>query len=576
MKPRLLSILLALHLLGSPLPVRAKSCTSATIVAPSGAASSIVFTFDAAYECGEFANGDPWVVAPTGGVTITSITPARGAGHDGWNVNPADFNKQPYDQRIDSYDAGQQPALPYTAKAGESIVKTVSLTPLTDTSCRPCLKFAGVLTVLAAAPAVPAFRPPYCGGGAKVPRPTSELQASRRPALDATCAAGSGPTSFAGLAARFRPVQLDHKTNWVGRDMHPVDNLPDYGSDIATENATAALRLMLDDYKDSDPVHRQALVNYVQAGLDWARMAELGMTWPANGGHCNGRKLPVLFAAVLLDDAGLKATAGLAVYSENQQLVFSPKADGGKGLALYGQDCGDSGYWQHIRYGNGARDCRDPYGYIDGGSDEIGGAYQHCCTAMPWKYTALAVRLLQAEAVFKYDPLLTYVDRWMSHGVWAKPDPCAPYDGNPANYGKSYGPDGKGDCIKGGGRYPAKHGTSKADGLYGSGFGDQMWSCFRSCTPSCKGQPGKDAGVATKDGGVARDAAPPRDGTVDEAAMTALDARAELAKPPGLDAGSASSDGCGCALAAAPARGLPAGLALALAALAALGARRRR
>jgi len=53
--------------------------------------------------------------------------------------------------------------------------------------------------------------------------------------------------------------------------------------------------------------------------------------------------------------------------------------------------------WQRIRYGNGSRTCADPYGYIDGGGDEIGAAYQTCCTAMPWKYTALAARLLQAE-----------------------------------------------------------------------------------------------------------------------------------------------------------------------------------
>ena len=545
-------VAVALALLWAPAS-RAKTCKSITVAAPSGTKHDITFTFDAAHECGQFANGDWWVVAPasTKAVRITAISPDRGAGHDGWNVNPTHISKQPYDKRINGYDVSQQPKLPHDATADSSVVKAVSV-DLTDSSCRPCLQFATVLTVLAKAPGSAVFRPAYFGT-TKLLRKTSSLRTHLLPRLDSTCPKSLAKKTLAGVAKRYRHVQLDHKTGWTGRHMHPADNLPDYGASIATDNGASALRLMLDDFKPGDPTHRQALVNYVQMGIDLAAMVDGGMTWGADGGHGNGRKLPVLVAGVLLGDATITAAAGKGVYSEDQQIVHSKLADSGKGKALFGQDCGEAGYWQRMRTGSGARDCRDPYGYIDGGGAEIGGAYQVCCTAMPWKYTALAVRLLQAEKAFGHDPLLSYVDRWMNHGVWAKPDPCAPFDGTASNYGKTYGPDGKGSCIKGTGRSLPKHGTAKASGHYGNAFGDDMWSCFRTCTPGCKGQAPRDAGVA--DGPATDAGSSGGDGPAADSAGSTGDGTASADAAAAGDGGRASDDGCSCGVGRAPAPG---------------------
>lgn len=138
----------------------------------------------------------------------------------------------------------------------------------------------------------------------------------------------------------------------------------------------------------------------------------------------------------------------------------------------------------------------------------------------------------------------------MQLGVWAKPDPCAPYDGNPNNYGKTYGPDSTGDCIKGSGRYTAKHGTNKAAGAYGSGFGDEMWTCFRACTPNCQGQPGMDGGVLPiTDAGAGADATVTGDKGVVEAGVVADSATTDGATA-GVDGGGADrgDDGCSCAV----------------------------
>jgi hypothetical protein len=513
------TIITAVALLHST-PAQAAVCSKITVAAPSGAAADITFTFDAAYTCGQYANGDWWVErsAQTKLVRVTAITPDRGAGLDGWEVNPSSTSKQPYDSRINGYDASQQPALPYDAKAGESLVKTVSVDPA-DTGCRPCLQFAAVVTVVDGPPPADALRPPYFGADKPTLRAPAQVQPL--PKLAASCCAAATSRPLSWVRDRFAPVQLDHKTAWTGRHMHPVDNLPDYGASIATDNATGVLRVMLDDFDYTKADHRQALINLLQLGLDLGYMVRGGAKWPANGGHANGRKLPVLLAGMLLGSQALKDAAGQKAYSEDEQIYFSAKANGGKGLALYGMPCSEVDYWKHIRFGNGNRACKDPYGYIDGGSDEIGAAYQVCCTAKPWKYIALAVRLLQAEAIFANDILLAYADRWVDQGVWAKPDPCAPYDGDPQNYGKTYGPDGNGGCIKGSGRYTAKHGASKDGGAYGSALGDQMWAAFRACTPNCGGQSKQDGGVANPDGGPSVDSGAVGDGAIPDGAIPA-------------------------------------------------------
>lgn len=117
-----LALALGFFLLGTlPTVARAATCSTIKVAAPSGAANDITFTFDAPYTCGTYANGDPWVQvsSTTQAVRITAITPARGAGLDGWNVNPSSTSAQPYDSRIDGYDAAGVPALPYDAKAGK-------------------------------------------------------------------------------------------------------------------------------------------------------------------------------------------------------------------------------------------------------------------------------------------------------------------------------------------------------------------------------------------------------------------------------------------------------------------------
>jgi len=471
----------------------------------------VTFNFDASYRCGHFANGDYWVAAsvPGGAVTITSITPDAAADQNGWEVNPADPQMQGFDGRIDSYDASRVPSLPYAALGGSSVVKAISADPAAA-SCRPCVQTAVVLTVLDAEPAdggANLFRPPYVGTD-KTLYSTGALDPARLPSLTRI----SGAPTLVELQMEFRGVYLDHKSNWTGRSLHPIDSLPDYGADIAARTGDGLLGLMFDDApEDKLP----ALIAYVQIGIDLYHAYLMGTRWPPNGGHSPGRKLPIAFAAQMLGDEAMQSAirdSERTDFSEDGSLILGDHA----GVALWGQPCNEEQYWHIWRFGNGSKTCADPYGYIDGG-EEPGGSYQFCCASASLEGTALALRLMPAlRCIWEASDFLAYEDRWVERGAFTQPDPCAPYDGDPDHYGVTYGPDGMGGCIAdadasdGVGRFPAVHGTQAGEGFHASAFQADMWTAYRASAPGTDMciPPTPDAGVPTSDSGVDAGAVP--------------------------------------------------------------------
>ena len=78
----------------------------------------ITWTFDQAYESGQYANGDYWVQGP---VVITTVSPDFDNTHHGWEVNPDHISDQGFDTRISGFDAARVPTLPYTAQPGQSV-----------------------------------------------------------------------------------------------------------------------------------------------------------------------------------------------------------------------------------------------------------------------------------------------------------------------------------------------------------------------------------------------------------------------------------------------------------------------
>jgi hypothetical protein len=469
----------------------------------------ITWTFAEAVPYGQYANGDYWVIGP---VTIASVTPDFDGAHHGLEVNPSDVVAQGFDARVADFDATRVPDFPYAAQPGESLVKAISLEPLDDAECRPCLRTASALTVVAEPPpdlGATAFRPPYFGAD----KPLYSTDDLRRELLPSLAPTPTAP-ALADVLARFQRVHLDHKNNWTGAFLHPTENMAEYGSDVSIENAEGALRLMLDDAIEAkEPL----LVAYVQTGIDLFHMLEGGQTWPANGGHGEGRELPIAFAAALLDDAPMRDAvnaAGTDAFGENGGMYLSDVT----GVVLWGQgQQAEDNYWTNVVFDTGSRTISDPYRQIDGGR-RPGDGYQFCCTSMAYKANAIAAYLLPEIEVSWGAAFFDYVERWVAAGAVAQPDPCAPPRGvcaggdDPgaacttasepevcagegafcdasatwdAEYGVLWGPDGEGGCVldadesDGTGRFPLLHGANADAGYHGSAFADEMWAAYR-------------------------------------------------------------------------------------------------
>jgi hypothetical protein len=429
----------------------------------------ITWIFDKAYTCGTFANGDYWVKAP---VTITRITPDFSNGNNGWEVNPKVRSAQGFQSNKGNYDPSLMPALPYTASTDQSIVKVIGGTKSGNISG---VKMAAVLTVLMNVPennGASHFRPPYVGDA----KPLYKVSDLRTDLLPSYAPVGT-PPSLDGIVQTFsKGLRMDHNAS-APRWFRPFDVMGDYQPENTAAVNEAALRLMLNDPL---PAKMPALIQFTQHTIDQA-YAVLGGYRKQDDGHNPNHRILAGWAAALLDIQPVKdVLMNEATIMQEDAYVYKSKE-----VALWGEQSSEQGYWNYVMTDSGSRSQKDPYGYIDGGRLSSTGASYQNITAQSHKGQVLATILMPALRVSwrtsHWPVLQEYVDRWVTLGVWAKPDPCAPYDGVQANYGKTFGPDvnNPGKCIQGGGRSSQFHGANKDGGQYKSAFVAAMWNAYR-------------------------------------------------------------------------------------------------
>lgn len=503
---------------------------------------NVTFHFANAVPGGVFVTGDPWVAGP---VVITHVEPPTELNGDscrhGWEHNPSSVTQNGLDDRISGYNASLVAELPLSLQPFDSVLKAISVTG--STSHNVALRVGVILSVLDQTPNdADSFRPPYFGAPAarKAVRSWSASQMELGLLPNYSMPTMPNPPTAETFSDRFSRPQIDHYCNWIGREMHPTESMPDYGADLARDTGDAAMLLVTDL---TLAAKRSIAIGYVQYGLDlFAMLTQGGCGWPANGGHGNGRKLPLVYTGLLLGDSAIASTLthGLdelpcgtppgACFSEDGELQASPKH---ANVTIFGgNQTNEESYWKLVVTGDGDRIEADPYGYVDGGFLP-GDGYQFCCTSGMWKGTVLPLLVWpEARSAFNSPALVAYTQRWVAQGAWAAPDPCAPVTGictaggapctgtcldaagaaaaaagHPCNtsaccgtpcgeggvcnvslaeYGKKFGPDGQGGCIKdielrdGQGRFPGRQGMSKDGGGYESDFARAMWNQYAS------------------------------------------------------------------------------------------------
>ena len=273
----------------------------------------ITWTFDKAIQTGQFVNGDYWVVGPVNMIAISpasTVSGTRTINGSMINPSPRKGNVQGYDSAMpaNTFDPELNAARPNqrTLSVGNPLALPVNSSMVSTISVaaggsRPQVKTAAVLTVLAAPPLAGSFRPPYSGSDKATRFQESQLDY----ALLKSLAPVSSTPTLAEVERYFERPWIDHIPNWSAGYQHPEDNMPNYGRDMASQVGVGAMMLHLNF---SHEAKRTLLIRYVQLGIDLFGIVQDGgvNNWVPNGGHSSGRKWPILFAGLVLNDADMK------------------------------------------------------------------------------------------------------------------------------------------------------------------------------------------------------------------------------------------------------------------------------
>ena len=402
----------------------------------SGRASSITkdgitWTFSERVPVGQFVTGDYYVVGP---VTITAIDPAPTTSSPYLNGSvlnlPTANGKSGFDSRLNDgrdeswwFDPSLRAYAPITLKPGDALVSSISQGQIhslpevmraSDHSASP-VQSVSVLTVLRAAPSAGAFRPSYCDRNQTI-YVAGALKRDLLPSLAPPNPAGT--PSLAQFEAWYRRPWID--TNAFLFDA-PAEYMPSYGQHIAFADSYAALLLMLNFPADQ----KVNLTNYfVQYGIDLYGCVQAGYGWPAFGGHHSGRKLPVVFAGILLNNDAMKNVSIRYPnrFGEDMQTVHINQIPGNYqqawqgATAIYGGHYGVKADGQPVSAGlYGPYEQLQPTSWpLLNGHEQLGEAYRRCCTSTSWVGEALAIRLLGGERFWNHPAFFDYVDRWMN------------------------------------------------------------------------------------------------------------------------------------------------------------------
>lgn len=395
MRPR--SILLTAIIVLCLAPVPAKAGESLDAISQYG----VTWTFAAPAQAGRFVTGDWWVVGP---VTVESVTPAPASERHGSVVNPPAGDRQGYDSRIAGYDASLRAKFPLKLTPGQSLVSTASVdeigkkTPDTVRGqyCRGPLRTAVVLTCLKEVPPEDALRPAYVGTWKEM-FTASQL---RRDVLPQLKAPGDVP-NVSNYERYLQRIWLDHLRQWVNRNMHPLENMPDYGREITNIVSDVALLVLLEDPRRE---RETLLLRFVQLGIDYYGVTQSDNNlWIANGGHNSGRKWPILFAGLMLGHEGMMNVK--ATFQEDQQTYFGKGFNGQKALWTIAPN-----------NPNRRHEEVDPktwktYGDNRGNNGLKAESYRKL-NGPTWVGQALAARLTGMTANWNHPAFFDYVDRW--------------------------------------------------------------------------------------------------------------------------------------------------------------------
>jgi hypothetical protein len=307
---------------------------------------------------------------------------------------------------------------PLVLQPNSSLISTESTLQAGDSTK---LQTAAVLTVLGSPAKEGSFRPPYSGTDKTIRFNKEQLDYS----LLASLKPVPGSLRLAAVERYFERPWIDHIPLWPATALHPVDNMPPYGREIATQIGVGALILNL-NY--SNIRKEKLLVRYVQLGIDLYGIVQDGgeKNWTGMGGHASGRKWPILFAGLILNDPNMKNIGRTDIpdygpahpeyvhFGEDDQTFYVTEADvEATHGSLWGPDRRDA---QKIPYEQ--EDIGLPeWGIVHAIGPERSNKFwvttYRQVSSPGWGGFVLAAHIMNAKDLWNHDALFDYKDRYM-------------------------------------------------------------------------------------------------------------------------------------------------------------------
>jgi cysteine-rich repeat protein len=434
----------------------------------------ITWTFANPQRVGRFVNGDYYVVGDATIVDIQPLPTASNGRHGSMlNIQP-NIQRSGFDSRIQAgrYDPSLRVYPPITLTPGNKLISSRSTA---DGSTLPCVMrpydtsespvaSISILTSVDAPQPLDAFRPSYAQGSNKTYF-SRNLKRQLLPKLP--------PVQHVPPLSEFEGYL---KRPWVDSVFFSFDVPAEYMASYGRENAYlmsfAGLLLTLNFPQDEkEPL----LVYLCQYGIDLYGLVEQGHTgWQAHGGHGSGRKFPIVFAGVVLNEENMKSVQ--ANFGEDMQTIWvsetPPAGTYTKSwhtkpeTVVYGGHMGING--ESVNPGWGPYEHLAPSAW----KSTIGESYRRCCTSVSWVGEALAARLIPGiKEAWNHPQFFAYVDRWM-----LSPDDPRDLETIQSATGMVIDADfmqGQVWKILSGGGYYQPHRT----------FVDEMWAAYRNTSP---------------------------------------------------------------------------------------------
>ena len=363
----------------------------------------ITWTFDREYQCGQFVNGDYWVVDEGSGVTV-NIFPEPANGKNGSQINPQS-SSEPFDDRTYNY----YPSLLFESGSvlysGDSLVSTIS--EVNEGSDEDVLgryvadehafiQSVAVLTTLSFAPLPNSFRPPIFGDEKNIynfnDADLSVFAEMIAPSSTLSHIADDQKSITENYAKYLSGPWINWGSDWQGRLIHPLDNMPNYYEYCYYVYSESGLII------NSDMEGKEAVIkNFIQLGIDTYFVTKNGF------GDRTVSKFPILVAGIALNQPDFYNT-DYPGFKEILQTYYGTGWSSPTPSVIWRQKIGNEHEETHpSNWDNIA---------VPAGGGDLMEAYRRCCSSVSWSGIALAIHAMNIVNEWNHQPFLDYVDRW--------------------------------------------------------------------------------------------------------------------------------------------------------------------